>query len=372
MMKNDYLARLHRDVVFGKSNGKIIWQPRIACWYYDKEFVGEPLPAPYTGMDLFDIYRALGCSARLYEKFNYCFVEVEHPGVRRVERKLNETDTQITIETPVGTQTAINRKTPTCSRPIRLKWEIASEEEMKVAIWRLENASWRWDQSRYESLVAEYGDLGAPTMFMPRVTIQDLYINRMGIENAMYALADYSSTVEAYFRALDEHHDRLIDIINACPIDIINFGDNLHCGTLPPAYFKKYVLPSYLHRCERLHSAGKFISSHWDGDTKSLLPLAKETGLDAIEAITPEPQGDVTLEEMKAALGDEMFLLDGIPAVLFNDYYSVEELKDTTRRIIDLFAPKLVLGISDELSSMGQIERVKVVGELVEEYNSRC
>ena len=74
------LAELHRQVVFGESGGRIIWQPRIGCWYTDKQFAGEPLPAPYTGMDLYAMYRSLGCSARRYE-YNACFLPVEHPAV---------------------------------------------------------------------------------------------------------------------------------------------------------------------------------------------------------------------------------------------------------------------------------------------------
>jgi len=34
--------KLHTDVVFGQSGGKIIWQPRIECWYTDKQFAREP------------------------------------------------------------------------------------------------------------------------------------------------------------------------------------------------------------------------------------------------------------------------------------------------------------------------------------------
>ncbi|MEN8150169.1 MAG: hypothetical protein ABFS86_10115, partial [Planctomycetota bacterium] len=107
----------------------------------------------------------------------------------------------------------------------------------------------------------------------------------------------------------------------------------------------------------------------WDGDTGPLLPYAKQTGLDGIEAITPEPQGDVTLEQVKEALGDEVFLIDGIPAVYFDETYPVEVLVEATERIIELFAPKLVLGISDEISSTGDIERIRVVGEIVDRYN---
>jgi len=44
--------------------------------------------------------------------------------------------------------------------------------------------------------------------------------------------------------ALDECHDRLIDVINASPVDIVNFGDNVHSGTLPPELFIRHVLPA--------------------------------------------------------------------------------------------------------------------------------
>ena len=99
--------------------------------------------------------------------------------------------------------------------------------------------------------------------------------------------------------------------------------------------------------------------------------IQRETGLDAIEAITPVPQGDVTLEQVRDALGDEMFLLDGLPAIYFDDTFEVDTLVECTHKIIELFAPRLVLGISDEISSTGDIERIRIVGDIVDEYNAR-
>lgn len=361
---------LNNQVVFGKSNGKIIWQPRIGCWYSDKMFMGEELPTPFTGMKPPEIYRELNCSNRVYN-YNACFKRIEHPSVKTTEKKLNETDTERTIHTPVGKQIFVGRTSPNNAHILEVKWEVSAEEELKVAAWREENTTWEWDQQAYDRIREEWGDLGAPTMFMPRVNVQDLYINKMGSQNGIYALYDWTDTVEAYFRTLEECHNRLIDVINSSPVDIINFGDNVHCGTLPPDIFRKYVLPVYQRRCERLHSTGKFVNAHWDGDTKALLPYAKETGLDGIEAITPKPQGDVTLEEIKEGLGDEIFLIDGIPAVYFDSTFPVSDLEKCTHRLIELFAPKLVLGISDEISSTGDIERIRVVGRIVDEYNSQ-
>ena len=84
-----------------------------------------------------------------------------------------------------------------------------------------------------------------------------------------------------------------------------------------------------------------------------------------IEALTPVPQGDMTLEEIKEHMGEKI-LLDGIPAVLFMDTYSRETLMACAEKIVKLFHPRLVLGVSDEVpEGIGEeaIERTRMLGE---------
>ena len=361
-------AQLHEDVCFRRSGGKVIWQPRIDCWIQDRLFEHGELPGIYKGMSRVELYRELGCSARLYE-YNGCFQAVYDEGIRTYSKW--DGDTLISyIETPVGTVTHEERTTPNSwARLVTKEW-IVTEADMQIYTYIEQHTNWVFDQACYDRVHAEWGDLGAPTMFMPRVSIQRLYIDLMGVQETIFALEDYPETVEAYFDALRECHLRLIEVICKSPIRIVNFGDNLHCGTLSPTLLEKYVLPEYKIRCDRLHQAGIFINAHFDGDNKAFLPYYQKTGLDGIEAITPIPQGDVTLEEMHEALGD-MVLLDGIPAVLFDDTYSEAELEACVRKILDLFAPNLILGISDEMSSMGDIERIRMVGRIVDEYNAQ-
>jgi hypothetical protein len=375
-LKEQSLARcwsdLERNIIRGKANGQVIWQPRILAWWSDKLYFGEPFPEPYGRMSQPDMYRHLGCSARIYE-FNRCFKFVDHPAVRVTKHDIGSNRTMTVISTPKGELTEIKEQRPTCRMAIPVKWLITSRDDLRVATWRAENAHFEFDQQAFDEVFAEWGDLGLPTMYVPRVNVQDLYLNTMGTQAAIYALCDWGDEeFKPYFQALDDLHDQLIDVINSRPAFIkINFGDNLHAGTMPPKWFEKWVLPAYHRRCDRLHRACKFISAHWDGDTGPLLPYARQTHLDAIEAITPLPQGDVTLEQVKEALGDELFLLDGIPAVYFDTTFSVEELEAMTQRIIDLFAPRLILGISDEMAAHGDITRIRVVGDLVDRHNAR-
>ncbi len=372
-------TELNRRVVRGESGGKIIWQPRIGAWLADKLFEKEELPGRFKGMArLSEIYRELNCSARPYE-FGASYVRKEHPSVRLERKTLSSSDEEISFHTPVGVQTILWRRTATSRRKIMAKHEIETEKDLRVAAWRENHCSWEWSQTTYDRTMQEWNGLGLPAFtvtpldagyYGPRVNIQELFTSRMGVENTIYALADWPAAVDEFCEASNNSFGRLIDVINASPIDMICFGDNHHASTMPPALFRKYVMPEYQRRCEKLHRAGKFVCSHWDGDVKPLLPLARELGLDGIEAITPQPQGDVTLEETRAALGDKLFLFDGIPAILFDDMYPVSMLRECAQKVIDLFAPNLVLGISDEISAHGNIERICVVSEIVDRYNS--
>ena len=48
--------------------------------------------------------------------------------------------------------------------------------------------------------------------------------------------------------------------------------------------------------------------------------------------------------------------------------YSYQELEEFTLRLLDLFAPNVILGISDEISPPGEIEKVRFVTEIVQSY----
>jgi hypothetical protein len=192
----------------------------------------------------------------------------------------------------------------------------------------------------------------------------------MGFQNTVFALKDYPNPTMNFLKAIEDWDDQMYEVLGSSPIEILNFGENIDASVDSPRLFAQYLLPYYNQRVDQLHQWGKFCHIHMDGALKPLLPYIQETHFDGIEAVTPIPQGDVTLEEAKAALGDKI-LLDGIPAIAFLPDFPIEGLLAIAQRILDLFSPNLILGVSDELPPPADIERIRAITMLVEQFHPK-
>jgi len=359
-----------KDCILAAFRGQpapVVWQPRLEHWYNVNKQLGT-LPPRYRHMSRLELYDDLGCVPRPYSPFNGCFHTVDDPRVKISHQDLPDR-VIITWETPLGSMRAVEKRAALTQQ--RFEFPIKGPEDFPKMEYVLRGRQWVFDAEAYQRGVEEIGDRAAPTCWVNRVSLQRLFIEYMGFEATIYALHDYPKETERFIRVIEETDDAMYQVYAASPIPIINFGDNVHSDTLSPPLFQRYILPYYQHRGRQLKEAGKFTYAHWDGYVKPLLPFARLCGLDGFEAITPLPQGDVTLEEVKAAFGDELVLVDGIPATDFLPETPVEDLVQRTQRILEMFSPRLVLGISDEISPPGDIERVRLVSDLVAEFNRR-
>ena len=61
-----------------------------------------------------------------------------------------------------------------------------------------------------------------------------------------------------------------------------------------------------------------------------------------------------------------MIQVDLIPYLYFLSNTPEEELEKCVNEIIDLFAPNLILGISDEMPGYGDISRIPKVAEYID------
>ena len=346
-----------------KPVDNIVYQPRIEHWYDINKRDGT-LPDRYKDMSLLDVYDDLGCSIRSYNFYNPCLKYKDDPSVKYEGEKHGEIHV-LRWTTPIGSVETHYKFTSLASHTE--KYPVETPEDARVMEYIMRGRICEFDNDLFAQNDALVGDRCAPMIYIPRVNIQRLFIDLMGVENTIYALADDRAMVERLIDAINESDRQMLQVAAESPIPVINYGDNVDQHFLPPYLFERYVLPEYQYRTDFLQAAGKFVNAHWDGSIKLLLPYAQQTRMDGIEALTPIPQGDVTIQEIKEALGD-MVLLDGIPMTWFMPFEKDEDLVRVTKETIETFSPNLILGISDEPSPVCDIEKVRLVSEIVQEY----
>lgn len=352
--------------VFSRQRAdRIVWQPRLHHWFEVNKARGT-LPRKYEGWSILDVFDDLGASPRGYHYFNDTVSVVEGDKVL-VRTQEDASNIYTRYETPKGSLTQVERKTEYGTARLRTEYFLKRVEDFEVLRYVLENQSFVFDPDLYERRERMLGDRTEPILTVPWGSIQRFFIVYMGFQRGVIALWKRRDKVEDLLNAFDENDNGRFDLIKKTPFRIVNFGDNIDEGLCSPTSFQRYMLPYYQRRTEELHSVGKFCTSHWDGKIKSLLPFVRMTGLDGLECVPPEPQGNVTLYQLREALAGRI-LVDGIPATHFLPMVKVEELRSFVYRILDLFKPNIILGISDMLPPDGSIGKARMVAEIVADY----
>ncbi|MFO7946178.1 MAG: uroporphyrinogen decarboxylase family protein [Armatimonadota bacterium] len=346
---------------------RICFQPRIYYWYNGR-IAENTMPEKYRGMSMLEVYDELGAYPRYAP---------EVLGISVFKKRTDNTvtthvtergrDTITVQDTPIGSIREVRRQGHVSSGAYRIEYPVKTPDDMEVMEYILQHTEFYFDRAAFEKASEMFGHRGVVQSFYERSPFQRLMINYMGWENTIFALNDNPERTHEFMHAIERWDDGMYEVICDSPLQIVNFGENLDANIDSPRVFEEYLMPYYNRRIAQLHGAGKFCHIHIDGAMKPLLPLLDSVDFDGIEAATPEPQGDVTLAELEDALGEKI-LLDGIPAIMFLPEYSDDELIDLATEVLERFSPNLILGVSDEVPPPADIEKVRLVAELVEDF----
>lgn len=355
----DY-RRLVMDVYSGKDAGRIIWQPRLEFWYAVNKKRGA-LPAHLAQMSLEELYDYCHASIRYFSNP----LKVRYHNVRISEEWLDEKNLRRVWETPRGLLSEVMHYDEWNLSSYNHEYLLKTPEDFRIYEYILEDETWYWDAAELEQDQSRVGSRGALMFYARRSPLQSLFIERMGFERTVYLMMDHPEVIERHVEAQAAADDAMYEVICRARPPLFNFGENIDAHMDPPVYWRKFLLPYYRRRTQQLHAANIKTSIHIDGSMKPLLKDIPDCPTTAIEACTPLPQGDVSLEEIHSAL-DGKILIDGIPALYFLPIYPQETLMDCARQIIDMFSPNLILGISDEPPPDSDIERVRLIGEFLD------
>lgn len=366
---------------------KIVWQPELYYWYYGNRLLNR-LPEGYSDPSAFDaFYQGIHpYNGNVPERYQRMSMLEVYDDLRASPRYAHEVLGISVIDEVIDPQTVIVHHHRAGAKETTIfqtsmgnlqertrhgyheEYPVKNTQDMQVMQFILEHTQFKFDAYKFQVADRAFGERGVVQAFFPRTPLQRLIVNYMGFENTIYALNDFPNETKDLMKAIEAWDDSMYAVLENSPLEVLNFGENIDASVDSPRLFSEYLLPYYNKRVDQLHRHGKFCHIHMDGALKPLLPLIKDTHFDAIEAVTPVPQGDVTLEEAKEALGDKI-LIDGIPAIAFLPDFPMDDLLAYATRVLELFTPNLILGVSDELPPPADIERIREITTIVDQYN---
>ncbi len=360
MTKRDiYLKAIRNEKV-----DTLVWAPNFDYWLQVNSNEGT-LPEKYRGMSRNDIVRAI--NGYIWNRASGMKIAYD----KTVKTKIidNEEQTITQISTPVGTVTAVHKRTEGRFRSKHLSEHfIKNIEDIKTMRYIAESMNFVPDYEGTLKALKETGDDGIVLNTFFAIPFIQFAKNDAGYVNAFYLWFDHKKEVDLLINVYSKKFLEALKILADGHADVIATGDNMDGIMITPDIFKEYAIPYYQECKKTLQGKNKVFEGHWCGRTQNLLPYVAETGLDVIEAIVTKPMADITLQEALDILDNKIVLQGGIPSVLVCKEGGTRQ--DFVQYIKEVILPlkgrrSFILGMADNVPPNADFERVEMVSKLI-------
>lgn len=372
------------SVLEGGAADTIPWFADLSWWYDAHKLIGdlpevyldkeEPAPsyhshfqlAPTDSSGYLRLHQDTGVGIGFYapmvwkEKFS-----------ADIQFQINKDENRIIsrVITPVGEIESISQYLPESYTSAYQSYYVKQPEDLKVMqyIWKNREISPHYEE--FKQLDQFWGDAGIAFALSPisSSALQTLITRWAGIETTVNLLIDAPELFEETIEVVQNADDEIFKVIANSPARIVEFPDNVSGQVTGKNLLTKYVLPYWKKRVNQLHDGGKLVGVHNDGGVRGALPVIIEAGFDFVEAITPEPVGDITLEELKALSEDRIVIIGGLPGVFFSPLYSEDYFKNFIEKVLTFFSESrgFILGSADQVPPDAEFERICMVREIL-------
>ena len=207
---------------------------------------------------------------------------------------------------------------------------------------------------------------GVPCLGLPRSPLPAFFTEWAGVEHGALLALDCPDKVAAALDLMEQQETAVLDAVCRLAPPVVHFPDNLSSDNLT-SLFDAHMAERYRRRIARLHAAGIRCAVHLDGAVRGLLPKLAAAGFDAIEAVTPEPCGDVTVDEMRAVAGnDRVILWGGVPGAMFAPPFTWAQMQAHVAHLLECWlGTRFVVGVADQVPPNGEVEFVRKIAEII-------
>ena len=349
----------------GEMPDQMPWFADLTYWISGQRKDGT-YPKEYEGDEGYlKLHKDLGVGIYLYSPSVY-YGKRDETQFKISRKKEGDLDIQ-EIHTPEGTLRTVRRYCPISTSSALVEYAVKTPDDLRALRCFISAETIHPGFDNFKRIDELWDEHGIPVLLPPRTPLARLTVEWAGITNLAFLIADYPQDVEETLDTIAQKEDETYDIICCSPAYVVEIPDNLSAETAG-GLFKRYSAKYYVKRIKQLHAAGKVVGVHLDGTMRGLITELANTSLDFIESITPEPVGDVPVEELRTLVPEKTILWGGIPGAMFAPPFTWDDLKKHVEKIIACHADsgKFVLASADQVPPNGNIDFVRRISDLLD------
>ena len=221
----------------------------------------------------------------------------------------------------------------------------------------------------YEAFLAAERWMGEDVILRAGVgasPLHNIMIHLMGVETFAVEWAERRDEVLRLEAPMRDNLRKVYPILADAPITHANFGGNEVPEVMGPQRYREFCIPLYDECAEIFHAKGKLLGSHMDGNNRAWAADIARSSLDYVEAFTPAPDTDMTLDDALAAWPDKVLWINFPSSV---HLASVERVKAVAREIVAAARDtgRVILGITEDVPADRWQETLVAISEAVNE-----
>lgn len=246
-----------------------------------------------------------------------------------------------------------------------------SEADIPAMIYLYDHVSYIPDYGFAEQRRRQVGDQGLTLCYLPKSPFMHLVALEAGILAVTLMAYSVPDEFEKLLASMKCAFDKAARIAIDSPAELLMIPENLSSEMVGGMFFEKYMKEYQIEWTEKIRQAGKYSFIHMDGTLKGLLKQESMVGFSVLEALTPSPVGDMSIEEMIPLLEESKSIFwGGVPGVYFTPHVSDEEFDRHVIEVLEIMKtiPRFVLGVADQVPPDCLESRVRRVKELVDKY----
>lgn len=355
-------------VLRGKIPDAMAWCGDITYWHMAHQQMGD-LPERWRGkMGRHVMHQELGISEYVPGCTGGDVAEGD-----RVEHDVTTSDGRMVNrwKTPVGTIQETQEYSPESFSWGYTEHAVKTVADLRVVRYIYENRRFLPDPQRFTREDAEYAAYGlGPTHAAgPPTPISELNKHWIGVLDLTYLLMDEPEEMQRTLDAIGVFHDEVYRQMAAAPPSLVMICENLTATTMG-GYFDDYTAPHLRRWTAWLRERGHISMLHNDGTLRGTIEKLGPAGVDCIDSVVPEPVGDVEIADLRRLAGDEVILIGGMPGAIFAPPFKAADVEKQVKEIIKhhKHTNKFIFGVADQVPPNGDIELVKLISALIEEY----